>query len=126
MREESVSSYRSSNAFQLTRSLLVGVYTCTEDLAGNGEPPVRALRRASLAAVARLAEAAGRDAGADEERRVCLVRAREALREVALYLNVCQLRGHLPTMTAAALIGEQAEAAAEIERAIAAGRAIAS
>lgn len=116
-----------NDAFQLSRTLLVDVYAVTQpQLAPPGDVPglARRLRAAAVAAVARLLEGGGQST--DEDYLRSLEAALSALREVALCVNLCQLRGQLSPATAQALLAEQAEAAAALTALIRSTQALAS
>ena len=91
---------RRSTAWERARRLVASVYGATEPWASAPPPPVKALRRASVAAAVSLLESASADAPRP--------RALAALEEVARQTRLCRQEGHLPEAAERALLAEQA------------------
>jgi hypothetical protein len=94
---------RRSTAWEHARRLVASVYGATQPWAAAPPGPVRALRRASVAAAVSLLEG---DPGAPHPS--ALAASRAALQEVARQARLCRQEGHLPEAAERALLAEQA------------------
>lgn len=90
---------RRSTAWERARRLVASVYGATQPWAAAPPDPVKALRRASVAAAVSLLE---ESPGAPRPR------ALAALEEVARQTRLCRQEGHLPEAAERALLAEQA------------------
>jgi hypothetical protein len=97
---------RRSRAWEHARRLVASVYGATQPWAAAPPGPVRALRRASVAAAVSLLEADTAETGAPLTS--ALAASRAALQEVARQARLCRQEGHLPEAAERDLLAEHA------------------
>jgi hypothetical protein len=100
---------RRSRAWEHARRLVASVYGATQPWAAAPPGPVRALRRASVAAAVSLLEADTADtADTGAPLTSALAASRAALQEVARQARLCRQEGHLPEAAERDLLAEHA------------------